>query len=67
MISNVKAARARYFGEIEQKKKKSKKSTPPGKIKDTDKLAFEAEAKNDLKLLGRSNDLRKISQTKKKS
>ena len=35
-------------------------------LKDAGKLAFEAETKNDLKLLGRSNDLRKISRTKKK-
>ena len=35
-------------------------------ITDADKPAFEAETKNDLKLLGRSNDLWKISRTKKK-
>ena len=36
-------------------------------LKDAGKLAFEAETKNDLKLLGRSNDLRKVNQTKKRA
>ena len=82
MISNVKAARARYFEEVKQKKKEENKSKVNLKrkivsdevtdvqkkkvhlqesindlLKDADKLAFAAETKNDLKLLGRSNDL----------
>ena len=85
MISNVKAARARYFEEIKQKEKEENQSKVNLKrkvrsdeiadlqkekaclqesindlIKDADKLVFEAENKNDLKLLRRSNDLRKI-------
>ena len=91
MISNVKAAKARYFEEIEQKKKEEneskvnlkrkivsdevtdvqkKKACLEGSnndlIQDADKLASEAETKNELKLLGRSNDLRKVSRKKKK-
>ena len=91
MISNVKTASARYFEEIEQKKKEENQSkvnlnrkivsdeiTDVQKkkvrlqesindlIKDADKLAFEAETKNDIKWLGGSNDLRKISRTTKK-
>ena len=49
-----------------QKKKVRLQESINDLIKDADKLAFEAETKNDLKLLGRSNDLRKISRTKKK-
>ena len=89
--SNVKAARARYFKEIEQKMKEenqhkvnvkrkivsdeitdvqTKKARLEERINDlitdADKPAFEAETKNDLKLLGRSNDPWKISRTKKK-
>ena len=79
--SNVKAARARYFKEIEQKMKEENQNKVNVKrkivsdeitdvqtkkarleerindlITDADKPAFEAETKNDLKLLGRSND-----------
>ena len=36
-------------------------------IKDAGKLAFEVETKNDLKLLERSNDLQKLSLTKKRA
>ena len=36
-------------------------------IKDADKLAFETETKNGLKLLGRSNDFQRISRTKKRA
>ena len=49
-----------------QKKKVRLQESINDLIKDADKLALEAEIKNDLKLLGRSNDLRKISRTKKK-
>ena len=90
-LSNVKAARARYFEEIERKKKEENQSKVNLKrkivsdeitdvqkkkaclqesindlIKDVDKLVFEAETKNDWKLLGRPIDLRKISRPKKK-
>ena len=90
-LRNVKAARARYFEEIDRKKKEENQSKVNLKrkivsdeitdvqkkkaclqesindlIKDVDKLVFEAETKNDWKLLGRSNDLRKISRPKKK-
>ena len=40
-----------------QKKKAHLQESINDLIKDTDKLAFEAEAKNYLKLLGRSNDV----------
>ena len=50
-----------------QKKKAHLQESINDLIKDADKLAFEAEAKNDLKLLGRSNDLQKISRTKKRA
>ena len=78
----LKAARARYFEEIKQKKKEENQSKVNLKkkiasdeitdvqnkkvclqesindlLKDAGKLAFEAETENDLKLLGRSNDL----------
>ena len=43
-----------------QKKKACLQESINDLIKNVDKLAFEAETKNDLKLLGRSNDLRKI-------
>ena len=49
-----------------QKKKAHLEESINDLMKDADKLAFEAETKNDLKLLGRSNDLRKINRTKKK-
>ena len=91
MINNVKAARGRYFEEIEQKKEENqskvilKRKIESGEItdvqkkktylqeiindliKDADKLAFEAETKNDLKLLRRSNDLQKIRNKKKRA
>ena len=92
MISNVKAARARYFEGIGQKNKEENQSkvnlkrkivsdeitdvqkkearlqeSINGLKKDPDKLAFEVETKNDLKLLGRSNDFRKISLTNKRA
>ena len=44
-----------------QKKKACLQESINDLIKDADKLAFETETKNGLKLLGRSNDLRKIS------
>ena len=44
-----------------QKKKVHLQESVNDLIKDADKLAFEAETKNGLKLLGRPNDLRKIS------
>ena len=50
-----------------QKKKARLQESSNGLVKDADKVAFEAETKNDLKLLGRSNDFRKISRTKKRS
>ena len=50
-----------------QKKKARLQQSINDLLKDADKLAFEAETKNDLKFLGRSNDLRKISRTNKKS
>ena len=46
------------------KKKARRQESFNDLIKDADKLAFEAEAKSGLKLLGRSND-RKICRTKK--
>ena len=50
-----------------QKKKAHLQESINDLIKDADKLAFEAETKNDLELLGRSNDLQKISRTKKRA
>ena len=44
-----------------QKKKARLQESSNDLLKNADKLAFEAETRNDLKLLGRSNDLRKIS------
>ena len=44
-----------------KRKKRASKKVLMDLIKDADKLACEAETKNDLKLVGRSNDLRKIS------
>ena len=35
-------------------------------VKDTDKLSFGAEEKNDLRILSRSNDLQKIALCKRK-
>ena len=90
MISNVKAARARYFDQAKKERRKSKQNQLEKKVvtneitdiqkkkarlqessndllKNADKLAFEAETRNDLKLLGRSNDLRKISRTKERA
>ena len=48
-----------------QKKKAHLQESINDLIRDAGKLAFEAETKNDLKLLGRSNDLRKIIRIKK--
>ena len=50
-----------------QKKKAHLEESINDLMKDADELAFEAESKNDLKLLGRSNDLRKITRTRKKA
>ena len=50
-----------------QKKKAHLQESINDLIKDAEKLAFEAETKNDLKFLGRSSDLQKISRTNKKS
>ena len=50
-----------------QKEKALLQESSNGLVKDADKVAFEAETKNDFKFLGRSNDLRKINRTKKKS
>ena len=50
-----------------QKKKERLQESINDLIIDADKLAFEAETENDLKLLGRSNDLRKVNQTKKRA
>ena len=47
-----------------QKKKARLQESSNDLLKSADKLALEAETRNDLKLLGRSNDLRKISRTK---
>ena len=49
-----------------QKKKVHLQESIYDLIKDANRLTFQVETKNDLKLLGRSNDLQKISQTKKK-
>ena len=50
-----------------QKKKARLQESSNDLLKNADKLAFEAETRNDLKLLGRSNDLRKISRTKERA
>ena len=50
-----------------QKKKARLQESSNDLLKNADKLAFEAETRNDLKWLGRSNDLRKISRTKERA
>ena len=50
-----------------QKKKARLQESSNDLLKNADKLAFEAETRNDLKLLGRSNDLQKISRTKERA
>ena len=50
-----------------QKKKARLQESSNNLLKSADKLALEAETRNDLKLLGRSNDLRKISRTKERA
>ena len=50
-----------------QKKKARLQESSNDLLKNADKLAFEAETRNDLKLLGRSNDLGKISRTKERA
>ena len=50
-----------------QKKKARLQESSNDLLKNADKLAFEAETRNDLKLLGRSNDFRKISRTKERA
>ena len=50
-----------------QKKKARLQESSNDLLKSADKLALEAETRNDLKLLGRSNDLRKISRTKERA
>ena len=49
-----------------QKKKVHLQESIYDLIKDANRLTFQVETKNYLKLLGRSNDLQEISQTKKK-
>ena len=51
--------------QIKQKKIRLQESVC-GLVKDADKLSLDAEEKNDLRLLSRSNDLQKLANCKRK-